>query len=242
MPGMIRDTWIRSSAKAVSWRLTGSVTTSVLIFLFTRRLDWAIGIGSLELVAKIALYVLHERLWDRIHLGRKSLRPSVIWLTGLTGSGKSTLAAALQRELEGRGFKVERLDGEAVRDLFPPTGFTREDRDFHVKRVGHLASKLESHGVFVIASLVSPYREARDFVRGMCQQFIEVHVATPLEFCEARDSRNLYARARAGEIHHLAGVDDPYEAPLAPELVVDTSKDTSEQCLSGVMRLVERNL
>lgn len=239
---MILESWARSTAKAVSWRLTGSITTAVLVYMFTRRLDFALGIGGLELVAKVALFVVHERIWNRISLGRRAIRPSVVWLTGYSGAGKSTLAEALERELAGRGYKVERLNGEAVRHLFPATGFTREERDMHVKRIGHLASKLESHGVFVIASLVSPYREARDFVRGLCQQFVEVHVSTPLEVCETREPGSMYARARAGEIHHLSGIDEPYEPPEKPEVVVDTSVLTRDECLTRVMRFIERTL
>ena len=108
------------------------------------------------------------------------LRPSVIWFTGLSGSGKSTIADWVAGELRRRGLKVERLDGDTLRSVFPMTGFTREERDSHVRRVGFLASRLEHHGVFVVASLVSPYRDSREFVRGLCTSFVEVHVSTPL--------------------------------------------------------------
>jgi 3'(2'),5'-bisphosphate nucleotidase len=152
--------------------------------------------------------------------------PAVIWLTGLPASGKSTIAAELYTRLRATGARVELLDGDEVRRLFPSTGFTREARDAHVRHVGHLASRLEHHGVIVIVSLVSPYREARDFVRSLCQRFIEVHVSTPLDVCERRDPKGLYARARAGAIQQMTGVDDPYEAPLAPELAIDTQRTT----------------
>jgi len=151
------------------------------------------------------------------------MKPAVVWFTGLSGSGKSTIADWVAEALRARGARVERLDGDTIRDVFPMTGFSRADRDAHVKRVGYLASRLEAHDVFVIASLVSPYRESRDFVRGLCRRFIEVHVATPIEECERRDRKGLYAKARRGEVKNFTGVDDPYEAPDSPELRIDTT-------------------
>jgi adenylylsulfate kinase len=102
-------------------------------------------------------------------------------------------------------------------------GFTRPEREEHIRRVGFLASKLEQNGVFVIASFISPYQVSRDFARGLCRRFVEVHVNTPLEVCEARDVKGLYARARRGEISHFTGVSDPYEPPARPELAIDTA-------------------
>src|SRR5438132_8937728 len=112
---------------------------------------------------------------------------AVIWFTGLSGSGKTTVAEWVAAELRRRGHKVEYLDGDAVRAIFPNTGFTRPERDAHIRRVGFLAGKLEQHGVIVVASFVSPYRESRDFVRSMCRSFVEVWVNTPLAVCEQRD-------------------------------------------------------
>ena len=162
------------------------------------------------------------------------LQPSVIWFTGLSGSGKSTIADSVEAELRRRGFKVERLDGDTL------TGFTREERDTHVRRVGFLASKLEQHGVFVVASFVSPYRDSRAFVRGLCSSFIEVHVATPLEECERRDVKGLYAKARRGEIRNFTGIDDPYEPPSNPELVIDTREVSVEEAANRVLRILEK--
>jgi adenylylsulfate kinase len=152
------------------------------------------------------------------------VRPAaVIWFTGLSGSGKSTIADWVADRLRREGARVEQIDGDAMRAVFPNTGFSRAERDAHVKRVGYLASRLEHHDVFVLASLISPYRESRDFVRRLCRNFIEVHVATPLEVCEQRDAKGLYAKARRGEIREFTGLDDPYEPPLHPDLVLDTT-------------------
>ncbi len=154
-----------------------------------------------------------------------AIAPAVLWFTGLSGSGKSTIAERVYQELAARGVKVERLDGDAFRDLFP-AGFTRAERDLHIRRVGYLASRLETHGVSVVASFISPYAEARDFVRRLCRNFVEIYVSTPLEECERRDVKGLYSRARRGEIRNFTGLDDPYEPPERPELTIDT-RDTS---------------
>jgi adenylylsulfate kinase len=162
---------------------------------------------------------------------RGTLRPAVLWFTGLSGSGKSTIAGRVCRALRRRGLGVEELDGDKLRAAFPGTGFTREARDEHIRRVGFLASLLEKHGVFVVASFVSPYEEARRFVRGLCRNFIEVYVATPLAECERRDVKGLYAKARRGEIANFTGISDPYEPPRRPELTIDTTGlDPAEGC------------
>src|SRR5262245_24373965 len=148
---------------------------------------------------------------------------AVLWFTGLSGSGKTTIAQEVCRELERQGIAVEYLDGDVIRSVFPNTGFSRTDRDAHIRRVGFLASRLEHHGVVVIAALVSPYRDSRDFVRWICRDFVEIHVSTPLELCESRDVKGLYAKARRGEIRQFTGIDDPYEVPLRAELTIDTS-------------------
>jgi adenylyl-sulfate kinase len=151
----------------------------------------------------------------------RQTKTAVLWFTGLSGAGKSTLATAVFRALCIRGVPTELLDGDAVR-LLAPTGFSRPERDAHVKRVGFMAGRLEHHGVTAICALISPYAEARQWVRSQCRRFIEIHVSTPLEECERRDVKGLYAKARRGEISNFTGIDDPYEPPAAPDLVIDT--------------------
>ena len=162
-------------------------------------------------------------------------RPAVLWFTGLSGSGKSTIADEVARELALRNVDVERLDGDSIRSLFPGTGFTRAEREDHLKRVGHIAALLEKHGVTVIASFVSPYADSRRAVRDMCRNFIEVHVSTPLEECERRDVKGLYGRARRGELKNFTGIDDPYEAPRNPEITLDTTGMTASQAARLVL-------
>jgi adenylylsulfate kinase len=162
----------------------------------------------------------------------------VLWFTGLSGSGKSTIATRVHQELVRRGTPVEYIDGDALRELFPSTGFTRTEREEHLRRTGYMASRLAAHGVTVVASFVSPYRASREFIRRLCPGFVEIYVATPLEECERRDVKGLYARARRGEIPNFTGIDDPYEAPERPELTLDTRALSVDQCVTAVLQRV----
>ena len=164
--------------------------------------------------------------------------PPVVWLTGLSGAGKTTIAKGVCEELERRGVEFELLDGDLIRSIFPATGFTREERDTHIRRVGFLASRLVRHGVAVVVALVSPYRDSRAFARSLCENFVEIHVSTPLQVCEARDVKGLYAQARLGRIHQFTGVDDPYEAPSDPALELDTSALSVEEAVHAVMETI----
>jgi adenylylsulfate kinase len=228
----------RSIIKTISWRIWATITTIALIFLFIGELQIAAVIGGFEIVLKMVLYFIHERLWVKIKFGKKEIKPSVLWFTGLSGSGKSTLAEYVYKELKSKGYKVEHLDGDNIRDIFPRTGFSKEERNRHIRRVGFLASKLESNGVFVIASFISPYQETRDFVRRLCKNFVEVYVSTPLEICEKRDVKGLYAKARRGEIKQFTGIDDPYENPENPEIEINTSNLSIEQAIRKILNSI----
>lgn len=164
-------------------------------------------------------------------------RGVTIWFTGLSGAGKSTLAEALAPRLRTLGQRVEVLDGDAVRThLSKGLGFSREDRDTNVRRIGYVAHLLTRNGVFVITAAISPYREARDWCRETIRDFVEVHVATPLAVCAGRDVKGLYQKAYAGEIPSFTGVTDPYEPPVAPELTLSTEGITVDE---GVERVIE---
>lgn len=169
----------------------------------------------------------------------KKLKPAVLWFTGLSGSGKSTISEKVYPILKERGYRVEHLDGDAIRDIFPKTGFSKEDRNAHIKRVGYLASRLQAHGVFVIGSFISPYQESRDFVRNLCEDFVEIYISTPLEECERRDVKGLYEKARSGEISQFTGIDDPYEAPKNPELEIDTTDISVDDAVEMVIKYLE---
>ncbi|HYF38540.1 MAG TPA: adenylyl-sulfate kinase [Gemmatimonadales bacterium] len=173
--------------------------------------------------------------------GTRSTAP-VLWFTGLSGSGKSTIAVRVYEELVRRQLDVEYIDGDALREVFPNTGFTRAEGEEHLRRTGYMASRLSAHGVTVVASFVSPYRGSRDFIRKLCPAFAEIYVATPLEECERRDVKGLYARARRGELKNFTGIDDPYEVPEQPELTLDTRTLSVEQSVARVLALYEEQL
>jgi len=162
-----------------------------------------------------------------------------IWFTGLPSSGKTTLAHALGKRLADAGYdRVEVLDGDLAREhLTKGLGFSREDRAENVRRIGWVASLLARNGVVVLASVISPYRDDRDAVREMHgDRFVEVHVATPVDVCVERDVKGLYAKQRAGELTGLTGVDDPYEPPLHPEVVVPTHQQSVDESVELLWR------
>lgn len=166
---------------------------------------------------------------------------ATLWFTGLSGSGKSTLAYVTERALVERGVNAFVLDGDNVRfGLNADLGFSPEDRSENIRRVGHVARLMVDAGVVVLSSFISPYRADRRAVRDLHQgQFVEIHVDTPLEVCEARDVKGLYARARAGEIDDFSGISAPYEAPTSPELRIDTSNRDPDDCVTDVVAHLE---
>jgi adenylylsulfate kinase len=228
---MVVDTQWRTLAKTVTWRLAAFAGTVLVVWMLTGRPGVALALGGFEALGKLAVYYFHERIWDRIRFGRRVTGGCVFWLTGLSGAGKTTFARELALAIERRGHRVEHLDGARVRQMVPHVGFEPDVRRQYVRSVGLLASILEANGTCVVVSLCSPHADARDDVRAQCRRFIEIHVATPLEVCEHRDRTGLYERARAGHVRHVAGVDEPYEAPLAPEVCADLSKMTVDDAV-----------
>jgi adenylylsulfate kinase len=160
-----------------------------------------------------------------------------VWLTGLPSAGKTTIARAVEKRLLDEGRKVEVLDGDVVRThLTKGLGFTREDRDENVRRIGFVANLLSRNDVTVLASVISPYRSVRDELRELHDgRFVEVYVSTPVEVCSERDVKGLYAKQRSGEISGLTGVDDPYEAPLAPEVTIPTHELSIDEAVARVL-------
>jgi sulfate adenylyltransferase/3'-phosphoadenosine 5'-phosphosulfate synthase len=170
-------------------------------------------------------------------------RPSgaVVWLTGLPSAGKTTIAALVHRRLVEHGWPAEHLDGDVMRErLFKELGYARQDREDNVRRIGYIAGLLAQHGVIVLVSVVAPYRDIRNELRKRLLNFMEIHVATSLATCQARDVKGLYRRQARGELAGLTGVDDPYEPPLEPELVLRTELETPTECADRVLaRLAE---
>ena len=167
-------------------------------------------------------------------------RGVTIWFTGLSGSGKTTISQAIEAKLRAAGAKLEVLDGDIVRtNLTKGLGFSKEDRDENVRRIGFVSHLLTRNGVIVMVSAISPYRDVRDQVRQRIGDFVEVYASAPVEVCEQRDVKGLYKKARSGEIKNFTGISDPYEAPLNPEVVCETDKETLEESVNKVMAKLE---
>jgi adenylylsulfate kinase len=163
-------------------------------------------------------------------------RGFTLWFTGLSGSGKTAIAKRIEQELRRRGLRIERLDGDIVREgLTRDLGFSKEDRDKNIERVTFVAKLLTRNGVAVLCSFISPYRERRNLSRQEIGEFIEVYVECPLEVCAQRDVKGMYAKALAGEIESFTGVSDPYEEPENPEIVCHTAQETLEESVAKVV-------
>lgn len=163
-----------------------------------------------------------------------------VWFTGLPCAGKTTLARLVAEEIARRGLQVELLDGDAIRStLSKDLGFSKEDRDENVRRLGFLRRQLNKHGVCTIVAAVSPYRAVRDEIRASLPYFVEVYVQASLKACMARDLKGLYKKALAGEIQNVTGVDDPYEPPDSPEVILNTDKDAREVSLALILGKLE---
>jgi adenylylsulfate kinase len=168
----------------------------------------------------------------------------VLWFTGLSGAGKTTIAEIVEQRLRDRGSKIEVLDGDVVRtNLSKGLGFSREDRDTNIARIAFVADLLARNDVPVITAAISPYRATRDAARELIgeDKFIEIHISTPLEECERRDVKGLYAKARSGEIKEFTGISDPYEEPLDPEIAIDTVDFEPEQSADRILDYLEHN-
>ncbi len=239
---MTYETKARSLVKTISWRILATLTTMALVYIFIGDMTIALSVGGIEVFLKMLVYFLHERAWDKIKFGKKEVKPAVIWLTGLVRSGKSAIAEEIVKQLHNKGLKAEHLDGHTVRNLFPETGHTRDEVNEHIKRVGYLASKLEEQGVFVVASFVSPFKESREFVRKICNNYQEVYVNTPIETCENRDESGLYNKAKQGLVLNLPGVNINYEEPVEPVIKIDNSKETNKELAFKVVKMFSNNL
>jgi adenylylsulfate kinase len=164
-----------------------------------------------------------------------------LWFTGLPCAGKTTLAAEVGLELRRRGCSVEVLDADALRTtVCRGLGFDRKDRDENVARIGWICSMLSRHGVVSIAAVVSPYADAREQLRKTIPGFVEIYVKTPLSVCIERDVKGMYAKAMAGKLSHFTGIDDPYEEPLHPEIVIETERSSVSECVQSIIEWLEQ--
>jgi adenylylsulfate kinase len=165
---------------------------------------------------------------------------AILWLTGLSGAGKTTIAHNLAQKLQTRSYPTEILDGDIVRIyLSQGLGFSKQDRDINVRRIGFVANLLSRNGIIAIVAAISPYRQVREELKKTSTNFIEIYVHAPIAVCESRDVKGLYALARAGQIQHFTGISDPYEEPINPEIICQTDQFTVEQCVNQVLHYLE---
>ncbi|MCT7996354.1 adenylyl-sulfate kinase [Laspinema olomoucense] len=167
-------------------------------------------------------------------------RGVTVWFTGLSGAGKTTISQGVEKELRSLGYQLEVLDGDIVRqNLTKGLGFSKEDRDENIRRIGFVSHLLTRNGVIVLVSAIAPYREIREEVRHRIGDFVQVYVNAPLEVCEERDVKGLYKKARAGEIKNFTGIDDPYEAPLDPDIECSTKDESEAESIAKVLQYLK---
>ncbi len=239
---MYKDSNLRTILKTISWRITATTTTATLVYLFTGQLQTAIEVGLLEMGAKMLFYYLHERMWDKMMFGRVEVPAFVLWITGIPRSGKTTLGDMVETRLKDEKLKIQRLDSHDVRPLFPETGFSRDEVNNHIKRVGHLASMMEKNGIITIASFVSPFTESREFVRSICRNYVEVYLKTTPDHVRKYETDDIYDKAKRGLVHNVPGVDVEYEASEKTELVIDMTSLSLEEASEKLIKYIKKNL
>ncbi len=238
---MYTETNQRSIVKGISWRVVATSTTIIIVYVFFGRLDLAIAAGMIETVLKVALYWAHERIWFKVRWGRKKIEPFNLWFTGLPLSGKTTIADKVYEELEKLHLPLERIDAKDIRDLIPDIGFTREDRNRHMHRVGFLIQKLQKNSISTVASFVSPYKESRKAIRDMVKNNIVVHIKADIETCKQRDYKGVYEKALKGELQNFSGINDVYEEPQHAEITIDTDLTSADEAAKIIVKYIKKH-
>jgi len=230
----------KNMTKSVIYRLYAFIITFIVAFLVTGNIELSATIGVVENTFKILTYYWFDIFWDKFT--KTKYRTSLIWMTGLSGAGKTTMAKALVEKLQSQGHSAMVLDGDEIRDIFKNNGFDKEARVKHNQDVGKMAVYLQSQGIIPIVSLISPYAEARDYVRGISKDFTEVYVSTSINECERRDVKGLYKKVRSGEIKDFTGIHDsaPYEAPKNPEINLDTQHLNVDDCVNNILKYIKK--
>ena len=237
---MIKETNIRSFIKGFSWRVVATATTILIVYFFFGRLDLAIAAGAIEWVTKILLFWAHERIWIKVNWGKKSIEPFNIWLTGLPLSGKTTIANAVFEKLKKNSILLQRIDSKDIRNLISEIGFTREERNKHIKKIGFLVKTLHNNSVSTVCSFVSPYRESRRAIRQIVKKNIFVYVKASIETCKKRDYKGVYDKAIDGLIDNFTGISDIYEEPQNAEIVIDTDMLTVQDATNIIVDHIKK--
>ena len=237
---MFKETNRRSIVKGITWRVVATTTTVIIVYFFFGRLDLAIMAGVIESVVKIALFWGHERIWHQIKWGNKRIEPFNIWLTGLPLSGKTTIADKVYKELEKLSIPIERLDSKDMRKVIPNIGFSREDRNRHMHRIGYLIKTLQHNSISTVASFVSPYYESRKAIRNMTKNTVVVYIKADIEICKKRDYKGKYDKALRGEYQNFTGVNDTYDEPKDAEIVIDTETTSVGEATKVIVDYIKK--
>ncbi|MFH0709220.1 MAG: adenylyl-sulfate kinase [Pseudomonadota bacterium] len=237
---MYRETNIRTIAKGFSWRFFATATTVLIVYLFFGRLDLAIAAGILETFSKVLLYYGHEKLWQRVRWGKKKIEPFNLWFTGLPLSGKTTIADLVYEKLKKYDIPMERIDSKDIRELIPDIGYTREDRNRHMHRLGHLIKTLQNNSISTVASFVSPYRESRKAIREMVKNNVIVYVKADIESCKQRDYKGVYIKALKGELQNFSGINDVYDEPQHAEITIDSDEMSANDASDKIVQYIKK--
>ena len=238
---MFKETNKRSITKGITWRAVATTTTVIIVYVFFGRLDLAIAAGVIESVLKIGLYWAHERVWHKVKWGKKRIEPFNLWFTGLPLSGKTTIADAVFKELDTLQLPLERIDSKDIRELIPDIGYTRDERNHHIFRIGHLIKTLQNNSISTVCSFVSPYRESRKTLRDMVKNNIVIYVKADIETCKARDTEGKYKKALTGEYKNFTGVSDVYEEPQHAEIIIDTDTQSIDESVDIIIRYIKKH-
>jgi len=240
------DTKKRSIAKSFSWRLLAIIVLATVSFLITRDLQKTSIITLFYHFVQVIAFVMHERIWNQVGWGRS--KGVFIQMTGLSGSGKSTIAKATQRSMQKKGYRVEVIDGDEYREgLCKDLGFSKEDRNTNIRRLGFVGKVLARNDVITIMSAINPYEEVRAELRAMSDSVKTVFVDCDLETLKERDTKGLYRRALLPDDHpekiaKFTGISDPFDAPLVCDLKIDTSKEAEEESVAKLENFIIQNI
>lgn len=238
---MYRETNVRSVVKGITWRVLATVTTIIIVYVFFGRLDLAIATGVIESVLKVGLYWAHERGWHKVRWGKKRISPFNLWFTGLPSSGKTTIADGVYANLEKLHIPIERIDSKDIRELIPGIGYSREERNLHLKRVGHLIKTLQNNSISTVASFISPYHESRSAIQTMVENNIIVYIKADIQTCMKRDKLGSYEKALNGDYPNFTGISDVYEEPEDAQIVIDTDVVSVELAVEKITNYVRQN-
>ena len=234
------DSKQRSFWKAISWRLIAVIILAIVAFLTTGNIKTTSLITLCYHSVQVFVFFLHERLWNFIKWGKT--KGMFIQMTGLSGAGKTTLARAVEKRLQDKGFKVEIIDGDEYRQgLCQDLGFSKEDRNTNIRRLGFVGKVLSRNNVVTIMSAINPYDDLRKELEGTCGAKT-VFIKCPVEKCIERDVKGLYAKALSGEIKNFTGISDPYEEPGYADLVIETDKLNFETSVSLLENFIINNI